>query len=92
MTGRITAFGIVSRGCPACGRLKADLKREFGQAGYELEFLEAVFEDDPQYAAELAVGHGLDDIPSFSVCDRIFKTGFGAKDVREAIAGAGRSA
>ena len=89
-SARITAFGVVSLGCPRCDGLKADLERAFGREGYELEFLVAIFDTDPSHAAELAIRHGLDDIPSFSVGDRVFRPGFGDEDVRKAVAGLGR--
>ena len=80
-----TALGIVSAGCHKCAELKTAMAKAFRKEGYELEFVEILFDADQAYAGEIAAKYGLDDIPSFTIAGHVFKSGFDERDVKKVV-------
>ena len=64
---KIKCVGIVSDDCNDCKKLKESLRIDFKKCGIELVFNEVLFEDDEDYAVDLAIELGIKTIPSFCI-------------------------
>lgn len=81
----ISSIGVVTSGCKDCEKLRNSMSEAFSKHGISLSFVSIDYMSDPDYATELSVENGFDDIPAYEVAGVVFKKGFDESLVREAL-------
>lgn len=80
-----TVVGVISTSCSKCEELKNSLIRDFSKSSIDLDFIEIVYEEDPDEAMIIAEKFNLNDVPSFSIRGISFGQYYSSSQVQKAI-------